>query len=171
MAARVAACRRAAVGEDDLFDADVARTVIDDLDVCPVAGPHRHVHRPPLQSVAVVHLERQAAVDRVADQLVTVDDEVHLPFLTQHAEVDLLGVQRKGLRAQHALQLAADQRAVRDARPHDRFNGLLGVALHDHVACPARAVAEGGPRDEPVPIGFLAEIGECDVLRPVGGRR
>ena len=52
---------------------------VGDLEIGGMAQPHSDVLRQPSRLVAVVDGDRQAAVDRVADLLVAVDDDVDLP--------------------------------------------------------------------------------------------
>jgi hypothetical protein len=151
-----------AVVEPDLVDRDPAVPVVDDFEVCPVAGVHLHVLAVPLELAAGVDGEGDPGEqDAVVDvHRVAVDDQPDLATRLDAGEavVDRVLRDDEAARAEDAAEFAGKLTAVSDAS----LDGGRRASARVPFPRLRRRVPEGPPGGEPVTVVSLVERLEGD---------
>src|SRR5262249_29751430 len=96
--------RSAIVGELNFVTSHIARSVVDNLDIGSMSQPHAHILDSPFQLVVVIDCNGESAVNRIANPLVTIDNEVDLGAAAGHSIHHFLLLDDKSFGAKHAAE-------------------------------------------------------------------
>ena len=115
----------AAVGDASRRPSEIGDRPVGDLQIGRMAQPHADVLRDPARLVAMIDGDRQAAIDRVADLLEAVDDDIDFAALARRQGVDITMLDREGPRADHPVEPVGIAAAVRRSRPERQTAGRI----------------------------------------------
>ena len=143
---------------------EVDGPAVADLEVRRMAQPHAHILSHPASVVADIDFPCQGTVDRIANLLETVDDDVDPAASPRDQPVNVACLDREATRAEHSAQPVGNQAAIcLSGLERDQTRGSARQ-IESKIAGPAGTIAKRVAGHEPAVEAVAVEILEHDLV-------